>query len=451
MAVATIHPQLYVTIQYRKDAGNDDGLLGFASPYTKDSAFEKRRRTQESWAYGGYGTSFEIQEDGGIIPTKDCKIDKFVLFATKCYPIIIDNVPTDGFEIAKSVRRYGWNGGGNVKWRITDPRGFDLEISSENFASVISCCTMVNGVIQGKCLWGRVGKDNVLLPESSDPFKEAYEYTKLSTEKVSLKDVKRGDIVKVIYKRSASGVITGRYLGRQLFISPTSTGDANKKIYQLVGKTTDKHVFEVTNEEGVINYYCITKPVIGQIVTSVAVEMSMQECLAVVNNEIMDRSSANFVEPPENFIMAVSSVAEAKTVKLELRDSALTYANAWPETDGKYSWRKEPLFTLISEDGNTWYTGKNVEKGSYNARVAISALFKVAVNGVSIETPAKTTVTKDTWYSSRETTNVKPIEFLHQFDTTKFTNIKSVWLTCDNATIKLVRTPTELSYFFDHA
>ena len=56
---ATIASKLYVTIQYRKDAGNDDGHLGFASPYTKDAAFQKRKSTQDSWAYGG-GTTIEI-------------------------------------------------------------------------------------------------------------------------------------------------------------------------------------------------------------------------------------------------------------------------------------------------------------------------------------------------------------------------------------------------------
>ena len=62
---AVISEKLYVTIQYRKDAGNDDGHLGFASPYTKDAAFQKRKSTQDSWAYGG-GCTIEIDENDDV-------------------------------------------------------------------------------------------------------------------------------------------------------------------------------------------------------------------------------------------------------------------------------------------------------------------------------------------------------------------------------------------------
>jgi hypothetical protein len=161
MADAIIPNKLYVTIQYRKDANNEDGHLGFASPYTKDSAFEKRKASQNSWAYG-YGAEVAIDDEDNCTITKDSNHgrggygsgqnwDASMLFITGCYPRVISNELIEGFQIAKSVRRWGWGGSGNVKWRITDPRGFDLEISSENFANVLACTTMVNGVIQGKC------------------------------------------------------------------------------------------------------------------------------------------------------------------------------------------------------------------------------------------------------------------------------------------------------------
>lgn len=52
MSKTVIPEKLYVTVQYRGDAGNQDGLPGFASPYTRDDAFVKRKHTQDTWAYG---------------------------------------------------------------------------------------------------------------------------------------------------------------------------------------------------------------------------------------------------------------------------------------------------------------------------------------------------------------------------------------------------------------
>lgn len=195
---ATIAKQLYVTIQYRKDAKNEDGHLGFASPYTKDAAFQKRKATQDSWAYCGSKITIDENDDITFTANANSGVDAASAFIGGWYPKIVDNDPVEGFEIAQSIRRYGWSGSGNVVWRITDPRGFDLEISSDNFASIISCVDMQKGKIAGKCVWGREGSKNVLLPEVSEPFQEALVRTKKVNSKVSLKDVQLGDTVEVL-------------------------------------------------------------------------------------------------------------------------------------------------------------------------------------------------------------------------------------------------------------
>ena len=183
----TIPQQLYVTVQYRGDTNNESGLLGFASPYTRDAAFEKRKHTQDNWAYG-HGITVTIDAEDNVSVTGEgssgygrANWDAGALFIANCFPRIIPNEPQEGFELAKSVRRYGWGGSGNVVWRITDPRGFDLEITSENFASILNCAVVDHGVIQGKCVWGREGSRNVLLPENSEPYQAAMK----QTEKVS--------------------------------------------------------------------------------------------------------------------------------------------------------------------------------------------------------------------------------------------------------------------------
>jgi hypothetical protein len=163
-------PKQYYVGRRKQSAAEGSVSLGFATPYDDNhtKAFEKRKATVDSWT-GQYGA----KPDNSLI---------------------IDNTPVEGFKIGESVRRVYW-GGGNVVWRIEDPRGFELEIASSNLARIIDCANLVSGVIQGKCVWGRDGGQNVLLPENSEPFKEATTNTIRASQKVSLKDVKMGDIV----------------------------------------------------------------------------------------------------------------------------------------------------------------------------------------------------------------------------------------------------------------
>lgn len=148
--------------------------LGFATPFGTDAAFAKRKNTVDSWT--------------GKIDPKRKENPRFETY---------DNVLMEGFRISQSVRRYGWNGGGNVLWRIEDPRGFELEISSGNFASIVDCTTLTNGVIEGKCIWGREGAVNVLLPEASVPYQEAVNFTDLSKMKVTAKEMAPGQVVRM--------------------------------------------------------------------------------------------------------------------------------------------------------------------------------------------------------------------------------------------------------------
>lgn len=162
--------------------------LGFATPFGTDAAFAKRKNTVDSWT--------------GKIDPKRKENPRFET---------LDNVLMEGFRISQSVRRYGWNGGGNVLWRIEDPRGFELEISSNNFASIVDCTTLTNGVIEGKCIWGREGAVNVLLPESSVPYQEAVNFTDLSKLKVTAKEMTPGQMVRM--KDDTVAMFMGEFFG----------------------------------------------------------------------------------------------------------------------------------------------------------------------------------------------------------------------------------------------
>ena len=297
MTSTTIPKQLYVTIQYRQDAKED--LLGFASPYTKDATFDKRKSTQDNWAYG-YGVQVKIDEDDGIELTGkgrqggygNMEVDAATIFMSNCAPRIMNNEPREGFTIAKSVRRHGWNGSGNVKWRITDPQGFDLEISSENFARVIDCATLENGVIKGACVWGRTGKDNTLLPVASDVYQSAAVHTERVNTKISLKDVQVGDTVEIIGSRIDQDDCTFVYYGKMHFAFYERnygyrTNDASDS---YILKSIDRYLVQAVSSG---KYYAMTSPKVVKIVSKVAAPLDKK----TVAKEVMEwLSGANVID-----------------------------------------------------------------------------------------------------------------------------------------------------------
>lgn len=297
----TIPKRLYVTIQYRKDA--TEGLLGFASPYTKDAAFAKRKATQDQWAYG-YSAKFTIDDDEDISAEfnynenfRGTKFDSLMLLAAGCYPKILDNSLHEGFEIAKSVRRSGgWGGSGNVVWRISDPRGFELEITSENLAKILDCTTIIDGVIQGKCTWGREGSRNILLPESSAPYKEATALTELVEANVTIKDIAPGDEIELLNSNIASGSYI--YMGTfkvytlEQKVNPNSTDRYDKYVpglVSLMSKGTSRPIFKSTKTG---KYSTTSTPKIGKILARTTTPLEpkataidiMQSCEGSITN-----------------------------------------------------------------------------------------------------------------------------------------------------------------------
>jgi hypothetical protein len=136
--------------------------LGYLTPYGEDAAGKKRIAT----------------------------IDR-ATSSSKLKSVVFENEPVSGFRIADSARR-GWGRNGTTLIRIEDPRGFELEISVENVIEIMSENTVINGEIMVPCAWGRDGTDNVLLPITSDPYKDAVKNTERFGLSVNLKTVKPG-------------------------------------------------------------------------------------------------------------------------------------------------------------------------------------------------------------------------------------------------------------------
>lgn len=101
-----------------------------------------------------------------------------------------------GYKILKSVSRWSTS---NVVWRVLNPRGFEFEIYSGNMMEILQCSRIENGVILDKCVIGREGGKNVLLPEGSEPYLQAKSYTdakdNAKESNLKIKDVTPGSLV----------------------------------------------------------------------------------------------------------------------------------------------------------------------------------------------------------------------------------------------------------------
>jgi hypothetical protein len=165
-----IYSKLYVGV---KTQGTDKAPLAFATPYTEDAAGRKRQDTVKNWV----GTS-----------TYDYETRKHVSFEPDLR--VIDNVAMAGFKITDDIKRV-YYGGGNVVWRLEHPLGWEIEIQSNNLMALIQGVGIeAGGVVSGECVLARDGAHNVLLPVSSQEYKDAvkaFEAVK-SPSKIPMKD-----------------------------------------------------------------------------------------------------------------------------------------------------------------------------------------------------------------------------------------------------------------------
>lgn len=107
---------------------------------------------------------------------------------------IIDNTPTKNIYVGCSVSRWSTS---NKLFRVTDPRGFTIEIPTDNLATLLHHTTVVKGVVQEECVWGKQGNNHILLPINSEPYRLSREQQNvLDNELISVKDIKVGDWVK---------------------------------------------------------------------------------------------------------------------------------------------------------------------------------------------------------------------------------------------------------------
>ena len=107
---------------------------------------------------------------------------------------IIDNTPTKNIYVGCSVSRWSTS---NKLFRVTDPRGFTIEIPTDNLATLLHHTTVVKGVVQEECVWGKDGISHILLPINSEPYRLSREQQNILDNKlIPMSEVKQGDWVK---------------------------------------------------------------------------------------------------------------------------------------------------------------------------------------------------------------------------------------------------------------
>jgi len=165
----TLPKQLFVVgkMQYEYDSNTGKNVpmpwaFGFLNAYEPNKkTWQNKRQTQMTWAYQEWGVN--VVERNGVfyaVGQRSTGEYDYTLRTYKTYPVdeplrfqpqVWDNVPISGFKILKSVSRYSTS---NKLWRILDPRGLELEISTGCMEEIIGNAGILKGgEIDAPCQW----------------------------------------------------------------------------------------------------------------------------------------------------------------------------------------------------------------------------------------------------------------------------------------------------------
>jgi hypothetical protein len=130
-------------------------------------------------------------------------------------PQDFDNTPTEGFVLNRDVggKRHSWSSWDMrmEKVRVFDPRGFEIEISIPNLLFLLQECTSIKGKgLEGELVYSWDGKELVLLPVSSQEYKESTNFTEYQKKKFNAKDLHPGYTYRS--KKMENYVYMGQYV-----------------------------------------------------------------------------------------------------------------------------------------------------------------------------------------------------------------------------------------------
>lgn len=211
---------------------------------------------------------------------------------------IVDNTPTSGFYVGCSVSRWSTS---NKLFRVKDPRGFTVEIPTDNLATLLHHTTVVKGVVQEECVWGREGNNHILLPVNSEPYLITLDQMDtLENKLISVKDLKVGDWVKMFEDETLyyyAGKIRGTW--KLQGVSRPSYWDRDKTTHRSEtenfkdDKWTDAFLSEYKYGSNGQKYRVVTfsKPKIVQIVKHEKMDVATEEYSWYCPQRVKNQSS----------------------------------------------------------------------------------------------------------------------------------------------------------------
>lgn len=225
--------------------------LGFITPWGEDAAAKKRIQTIDNWARQSYNSK-------------------------ALEPMIIENVPMNGFKMTTDIRSSSY--GGVDKWRIEDPRGFELEITSHNLAQLLTVGMIDRSEIMDTCVWARNGQQNVLLSTNTDEYKAAVQNTQIANMTADWKTVKIGNTV--LLQNNVTGVWLGRMYGVNFSTLYYREEDKTKNLLSVTDKSVHVIYIKKTDEGGKDKLLLISSPKLAAITDMSVITDSAAEVLA---------------------------------------------------------------------------------------------------------------------------------------------------------------------------
>lgn len=125
-------------------------------------------------------------------------------------PQEFENNPIEGFTLNKDIKRYhgGWFSSHRTMIRVHDPRGFEFEVTTENLIGILMHTDCLRRGLIGEFVYAWIGAELVLLPVTSEEYKNAVKYTSGLAKKVSIKSLVPG----ISYKTKREGDVV--YIGK---------------------------------------------------------------------------------------------------------------------------------------------------------------------------------------------------------------------------------------------
>ncbi len=291
---------------------NEDALA-YMCPYeeTKEgnptSSVSKMQSTGRSWARIGAVTNYKKLE-GGASWEYERDVDgkpivESVTPAKEGKEGVVENTPTHGFYIGDSVSRWSTD---NKLFRVKDPRGFTVEVPTGNIATLLHHTTVVNGVVQEECVWGREGNSHILLPVNSEPYLVTLDQMDtLENKLIPLKQLKVGDWVKFFedeIKYYYAGKVRGTWnvQGQSRPSSYYSYGQSREKTYSQVVETKDDkwtdlflYKYSWSRDEDKYAVSFSSKPKIVQVVKNEKIGITAENINPACPERVKNKSGLN--------------------------------------------------------------------------------------------------------------------------------------------------------------